>query len=364
MKYDFGIIGAGIYGCSLARLLSEKGYKILLVEKDANIGGLCRTIKEEDYFIHYYGAHIFHTNSDEVWNFVNLFANFKRYINSPKAVYHKKFYSLPFNMNTFYEIYGSKTEEEARQAIEKDIIKYDKIDNLEQQAISMVGTKIYSILVKDYTEKQWGKSCKELSSDIIKRLPLRFTFDNDYFNDKYEAIPESGYSNMMMNMITHKNITYVSNVDYFCHRQKIEDSCNKIVFCGSIDKFFNYRYGHLEYRSLKFEHIKYNKSNVQCTAVLNYTDKEVDYTRSIEHKHFTKDSKSTTSIVSYEHSCQYDGTNLQCYPMTDEKNLKLYKKYLSLKDDRHFFGGRIGKYKYLDMDKAILEAFKDAKELI
>ena len=362
MRYDYLIVGAGFYGATAARLLAEKGKEVLVIDKRDIVGGNSATAKKDDYYIHLHGAHIFHTSNEEVWKFVNRFTSFNNFINSPKAEYHGKLYSMPFNMNTFYELFGVKTSKEAIEILEKERLKINNPKNLEEQALSLVGKTVYETLVKHYTEKQWGKSCKELSPDIIKRLPVRLTFDNNYFNDKYQGIPLEGYSRLIENMLSHSNIVVAMSIDFLKEKDKIEDLADKIIYTGSIDEYYDYRYGRLKYRSLRFED-KIYEDDYQSVAVKNYTDDTVKYTRSIEHKHFMKTSKSKSSVVSFEYPCMYDGTNERYYPLQDKENLELYKKYASINNYKVLFGGRLGKYKYLDMDKTILEAMKDVGEL-
>lgn len=362
MKYDYLVVGAGLYGSTIANLLANNNKRVLIIDKRQIFGGNCSTIKYDDYYIHVHGAHIFHTSNKEVWDFVNKFSKFNNFINSPKAVYYNHLYSLPFNMNTFYEIFNVKTKLEAIKILENEKIKFENPSNLEEQALSLVGKTIYEKLIKHYTEKQWGKSCKELSPDIIKRIPVRFTYNNNYFNDEYQGIPVDGYSKLVENILKHSNITVKLGIDFLQNRTELEKICNKIIYTGSIDEYYAYRYGKLQYRSLNFEHKLYI-DDFQSMPVKNYTDNLVKYTRTIEHKYFTKDSKSTNSVVSFEYPCMYNGNNERYYPLQDKVNLELYQKYVNIKNNKVFFGGRLGKYKYFDMDKTILEAMNDFEVL-
>ena len=308
--------------------------------------------------VHKYGAHIFHTSNEEVWDFVNKYAKFNNFINSPLASFEDKLYNLPFNMNTFYQIFGVRWPNKIEEIINKEIEEYKKdhteIKNLEDQAINMVGTTVYKKLVKGYTEKQWGKDCTELDPSIIKRLPLRMTFNNNYFNDKYQGIPVDGYTEMIRNIMEY--IPVILNTDFNSNREEFESNYDYIIYTGRIDEYFNYKYGNLEYRSLKFINKEVNTKNYQGNAVINYTDRGVPYTRVIEHKHFNNDD-SDISLLTFEYP---QLTGEPYYPMSDKKNINLYEKYKKLADsqDKVIFAGRLGKYKYFDMDDIIEDCFK------
>lgn len=363
MTYDFLVVGAGLYGATFARLAAEKGKKVLVIDKRDIIGGTAATKLTNGINVHLHGAHIFHTDYDEVIEFVGRFAKFMPFVNSPIAKYKNEVYNLPFNMNTFSKIFNVSTPAEAKQVINEEISKagITKIDNLRDQAISMVGTTIYEKLVQCYTEKQWGRKCEDLNPSIIKRLPLRFTYDNNYFTDKFQGIPVLGYTVMINNMLLHENIK-VKLCTAFDH--SMLTTAKKVIYTGSIDEYFDYKLGSLDYRSLIFRHECVFEDNVQGNAVVNYTDDTVPYTRSIEHKHFDKNCSShNVSIVTYEYPKKYFAGDERYYPINDEKNRELYKSYLEMaKGSNVFFGGRLGKYRYFDMDDVIMEAMKDVNE--
>lgn len=363
--YDYIIVGAGLYGASMANMLHELGYNILVVEKHHDIGGMCQDVKVDDFYVHLHGAHIFHTSNDRVWDFVNRFATFNNFINSPKASYNGKLYSLPFNMNTFYELFGARTAFEAKRAIERDRVPCENPANLEEHILDIAGKTIYETLVKHYTEKQWGKSCKELPASHIKRLPFRFVFDNNYFDDKYQGIPTEGYTNMIRNML--KGIKVELEFD-FCEHRNLEwcmINCRRqIIYTGSIDDIMQRKYGRLTYRSLHFETFLLQDADVQSNAVLNWTGPEFKQTRTIEHKHFMKNSTSPRTVITYEYPEQYDGTNERYYPIDSVDNDELRRLYREHIPEKIFFGGRLGKFKYFDMDDVIEEAMKDLKVII
>ncbi|MBQ2639186.1 MAG: UDP-galactopyranose mutase [Bacilli bacterium] len=364
-KYDFVIVGAGLAGSTLAYLLHNKGYKVKVIDKREHIAGNCYTENKDNINIHVYGPHIFHTNNKEVWDFVNKFADFNNFINEPVALAaDNRVYNMPFNMNTFSRIFNIVHPDEAKFRIDKEIEEYRKehstIENLEDQAINMVGTTIYELLIKGYTEKQWGKSCTELSPEIIKRLPLRFTYNNNYFNDKYQGIPEDGYTNMIRRML--QNIEVVLNYDYKEHEDEILDEAKYIIYTGRIDEFFDYIHGKLEYRSLNFVTESLDIDNFQGNAVVNYTTKKVPYTRVVEHKHFNND-KSNVTYITYE----FPSTSGDpFYPLSDKANIDLYNKYKEASDeyDKVIFAGRLGKYKYFDMDDVIEDCFKIFNDIL
>lgn len=360
MKYDYLIVGSGLFGSIFAYEANKKGKKCLVIDKRSHIGGNIYTQSVEGINVHKYGAHIFHTSNKEVWQYINQFTEFNRYTNSPVAIYKNKLYNMPFNMNTFNKLWGVVTPKEAQEKIEEEKreAKIDEPQNLEEQAISLVGKTIYEKLVKGYTEKQWGRKCTELPSFIIKRLPVRFTYDNNYFNDIYQGIPTNGYTAIIENML--KGIDIKLNCDFFNNREELENIADKIIFTGQIDKYYNYKFGELEYRSLKFETEVLEEQNYQGNAVVNYTEYEIPYTRIIEHKHFEFDVDSPKTVITKEYPDNWNKEKEPYYPINNERNNELYKKYeeLANRDNKVIFGGRLGQYKYYDMDKVILEALK------
>ena len=362
--YDYLIVGSGLYGAIVARELKNAGYKVLIIEKRNHIAGNVYTEKRDNINVHVYGAHIFHTSDEKVWNYVNKYAKFNDFINSPLAYYKGEYYHMPFNMNTFHEIWGVNTAEEAKAKIEEEKAKENikEITNLEEQAISLVGRTIYERLVKGYTEKQWGRDCKDLPSFIIKRLPLRFEYNNNYFNDIYQGIPIGGYTKLVENIIG--DIEVKLNEDYLKNKDYWNKQAKNIIYTGAIDEFYDYKFGELEYRSLKFEVERIEKEFYQKNCVINYTEREVPYTRIIEHKYFENDQSDVTWITK-EYPADYKKGMEKFYPMNDEKNNNLYKKYAELASNEKniFFGGRLGKYKYYDMDDVIAEALKDFEEI-
>ena len=368
-EFDYLIVGAGLYGAVFAHEMQKKGKKCLVVDKRGHIGGNVYTEDVEGIQVHRYGAHIFHTSDKEVWDYVNGFAEFNRYTNSPVARYKDELYNLPFNMNTFYALWGVKTPEEARAKIEEQKAEAalqksrdggHEPANLEEQAIALIGRDIYEKLVKGYTEKQWGRRATELPPFIIKRLPVRFTFDNNYFNDRYQGIPIGGYTAMIEKMLEGSEVRL--NVDYLENRAELNALADKIVYTGMIDAFFDHRFGYLEYRSLRFETEILNMPNFQGNAVVNYTEYEVPYTRIIEHKHFEFGTQDMT-VITREYPAAWKQGDEPYYPMNDEKNMKLYEKYRELaeKEERVKFGGRLGEYKYYDMHQVIRRALDDSR---
>ena len=359
MKYDYLIVGAGLFGAIFAHEMTKIGKKCLVIEKRNHIGGNVYTELSENINVHKYGAHIFHTNNKKVWEYINQFADFNRYTNSPVANYKGELYNLPFNMNTFYQMWGVKTPEEAKAKIEEQKAEsmIENPKNLEEQAISLIGKDIYEKLVKGYTEKQWGRKCEELPAFIIKRLPVRFTFDNNYFNDLYQGIPIGGYTKIIEKMLD--GIEVKLNTDFFDDKEKWLNIADKIIFTGMIDQYYDYCYGELEYRGLNFEFETLNMENYQGNAVINYTDAETPYTRIIEHKHF-ENSESPKTIITKEYPKAWVKGEEAYYPMNDEKNSKLFMKYQKLaeKENNVIFGGRLGMYKYFDMWQVIDEALK------
>ncbi len=359
-KYDYIVVGAGLYGAVFAHLAKLSNKKVLVLEKRDHIAGNIYTKNIDGINVHWYGAHIFHTSYDDVWEFVNKFAKFNGYINTVIANYKGKLFHLPFNMHTFEEMWGVKTPKEAKAIIDEQIKKENikKITNLEEQALSLVGRDIYETLVKGYTEKQWGDKASNLPSFIIKRLPLRFEYNNNYFDDKYQGIPLGGYTLLIEKML--KGIKVKLNYDYLKNKNEMDQLANKIIYTGPIDEYYNYCFGALDYRSLRFEIEKYNKKYYQNNAVINYTEFEVPYTRIIEHKYF-EDTKTKSTIITKEYPDNYFEGKERYYPVNNDKNNSLYNKYLekSKQENKIYFGGRLGKYKYFDMDDTIKEAFND-----
>lgn len=359
MKYDYLIVGSGLYGAIFAHEAKAKGKSVLVVDKRPNIAGNVYTEKQEGINVHMYGAHIFHTNDKRVWNYITQFAEFNRFTNSPVANYKGELYSMPFNMYTFNKMWGVVTPEEAAAKIEeqkKEITGEPK--NLEEQAISLVGRDIYEKLVKGYTEKQWGRDCKELPAFIIKRLPVRLTFDNNYFNALYQGIPIGGYTKMVENLLD--GIEVRLNTDYLEHKAELDALADKVVYTGPIDAYFGFKLGTLEYRSVRFENETLDIPNFQGNAAVNYTDRETPWTRIIEHKwfEFGKDEDGNDlpkTIISREYSSEWKAGDEPYYPVNDEKNGQLYAKYKELADKETgvIFGGRLGEYKYYDMDTTI-----------
>lgn len=356
-KYDYLIVGAGLYGAVFAHEAAKCGKKVLVIDKRSHIAGNVYTEEMEGINVHVYGAHIFHTNNERVWNYLNQFARFNRFTNSPVANYHGELYSLPFNMYTFNKMWGVVTPEEAQAKIEeqKKAAGITEPKNLEEQAISLVGTDIYEKLVKGYTEKQWGRPCKELPAFIIKRLPVRFTFDNNYFNALYQGIPVGGYTKMVQNMLD--GIEVRLNVDYLENREELNALADKIVYTGAIDAYFGYKLGALEYRSVRFETDILDKPNFQGNAAVNYTDSETPWTRIIEHKWFEFGSQPKT-VISREYSSEWQPGDEPYYPVNDERNGRLYEEYrkLASAEANVIFGGRLGEYKYYDMDAVVAAA--------
>ena len=363
--YDYLIVGAGLFGSVFAYEATKKGYKCLVIDKRDHVGGNIYTESINDINVHKYGAHIFHTNDKEIWDYMNQFAEFNRYTNSPMAIYKDEIYNLPFNMNTFSKLWNIKTPDEAKAIIEKqkNDAKITNPENLEQQAISLVGKDVYEKLVEGYTQKQWGKSPKELPSFIIKRLPVRFTYDNNYFNDKYQGIPIGGYTQIIEKMLENSDV--LLNTDFYEDREKYLGISKKIIFTGSIDKFYDYCFGSLDYRSLEFKHEILDTDNFQGNAVVNYTSADIPYTRIIEHKHFEFGTQDKT-IITKEYPANYTKDSEPYYPVNDDKNNELYEKYLNLsnQESRIIFGGRLGMYKYFDMHVVVKEALKLSADIL
>lgn len=367
--YDYLVVGAGLFGSIFAYEANKAGKKVLVIDKRPNIAGNIYTENVSGINVHKYGAHIFHTNNKEVWDYVQQFAEFNRYTNSPMARYRDELYNMPFNMNTFNKMWGVFTPAEAKAKIEEQVAEAGITEpkNLEEQAISMVGKDIYEKLVKGYTGKQWGRPCTELPSFIIKRLPVRFTYDNNYFNDKYQGIPVGGYTQIIEKML--EGIEVRLDTDFLDDTKKYKACAKKIVFTGMIDAYFDYCYGELEYRSLRFETEELNIENYQGNAVVNYTEYEVPYTRIIEHKHFEfgcqgdNEGAIPKTIITREYPATWKKGDEPYYPMNDEKNNRLYSRYRELADKEKnvIFGGRLGMYKYFDMHNVVAEALKIVK---
>ena len=359
MQYDYLIVGCGLFGTTFARLVTDAGKKCLIIDKRDHIAGNCYTENVDGINVHKYVAQIFHTSNKKVWEFVNRFAEFNNFINSPKAYSNGKLYSLPFNMNTFYELWGVKTPDSAQLILDQQ--RYmGPVFNLEQQALSLVGNDIYYTLIKDYTEKQWGRRAIDLPAFIIKRLPLRFTFDNNYFNDKYQGIPIGGYTKMFENMLD--GIEVKLNTDYFSDRKYFNSLAKTVVYTGKIDEYFDYQYGELDYRSLRFDVKRLEEENHQGNAVINYCDMSRKYTRIIEHKHF-EGAKTDHTVITKEYPQTYERGLTPYYPINDDANQTLYKKYRdSAKSLTNvLFGGRLSEYKYMDMHVVIESAMNKAK---
>ena len=366
IAYDFLIVGAGLFGATAAHVLTRRGKRCLVIGKRPHIGGNVYTENVNGINVHKYGAHIFHTSNKDVWDFVNSFIEFNRYTNSPVANYKGKLYNLPFNMNTFYQMWGVITPEQAAAKIEEQRRESGIINprNLEEQAISLIGKDIYYTLIKDYTEKQWGRKATELPAFIIRRLPVRFTFDNNYFNDKYQGIPIGGYTKLVEKLLG--EIKVKLDTDYFENRKYFDSIADKVIYTGEIDRYFDYRFGHLEYRTVSFEtELLEGVANYQGNAVVNYTDAETPYTRIIEHKHFEFGNQPDT-VISKEYSKEWKPGDEPYYPVNDERNGALYTRYKTLADNQEkvIFGGRLAEYKYYDMHQVIENALRLVDSLV
>lgn len=365
MMYDYLIVGAGLFGSIFAHEASKKGKRCLVIDKRNHIGGNVYTQNIEDINVHMYGAHIFHTSNKEVWDYMNQFVEFNRYTNSPIAIYKDELYNLPFNMNTFNKLWGVKTPAEAKHKIQEQLAEVNITEpkNLEEQAINLVGKDIYEKLIKGYTEKQWGIKATDLPAFIIKRLPVRFTYDNNYFNDKYQGIPIGGYTKIIEKMLD--GIEVRLDTDFFKNKDELMNLANKVVFTGMIDEYFDYKFGALEYRSLRFEHEILNEENHQGNAVVNYTEYEVPYTRIIEHKHFEFGIQPKT-VITKEYSTNWSKGDDPYYPINNDTNNTTYQKYKELadKETNVIFGGRLAEYKYYDMHNIVDEALKRVREQI
>ena len=365
-NYDYLIVGAGLFGATAAYELHKRGYKVLVVEKRNNIAGNIYTEEIEGIQVHKFGPHILHTSNKATWDYINQFAKFNNFINMPIAFYKGKYYNLPFNMNTFEQVFGVKTAEEARACIEKEIkeanIKEPK--NLEEKAISMVGTTIYEMLIKGYTQKQWGKPCSELPPSIISRIPVRYERNNNYFNDVYQGIPIGGYTQIIDNML--KGIEVRLGIDYLEHRDELNALADSIIYTGEIDRYFDYCYGALEWRSLRFEEEIIDKSNYQGNAVVNYTDFEVPYTRIAEHQYFEPGVKHQKTVITKEYSKTWSRGDEAYYPINNQRNSELYAKYVELAKQQSnlYFGGRLGTYSYLNMDVVVEKALQLVDQIL
>ncbi|MBQ9440740.1 MAG: UDP-galactopyranose mutase [Paludibacteraceae bacterium] len=363
-QYDFLIVGAGLFGAVFAHEMNNKGKKCLVVEQRNHTGGNIHNTLVDGIHVHEYGAHIFHTDDKNVWDYVNRFVTMNRFTNSPLARNGSELFNLPFNMNTFHQLWGVVTPAEAWEKIESQCAKYKDIvpQNLEEQALKLVGHDIYEKLIKHYTEKQWGRRCDELPAFIIRRVPLRFTYDNNYFNDPYQGIPVEGYNQLIDKLL--EGCEVILGVDYLSDRQTFDSKARRVLYTGCLDAYFDYRLGELEYRSLRFEHEHLNIPDYQGNAVVNYTGAEVPYTRIIEHKHF-EFGKQDTTIITREFPDQYERGKIPYYPVNDEQNTQLYEQYRQLAacDDKLIIGGRLAMYKYFDMDDTIAEALKLVDEI-
>lgn len=363
-KYDYLIVGAGLFGAVFACEMTKTGKKCLVIDKRDHIAGNIYCENIDGINVHKYGAHIFHTSNKEIWNYVNQFAEFNNYINSPVARYKDELYNLPFNMNTFSKMFNIATPAEAKAKIQAEIeeLGITEPKNLEEQALSLVGRSVYEKLIKGYTEKQWGRDCKELPSFIIKRLPLRFIYDNNYFNDRFQGIPMGGYTAIVEKMLEGSDV--LLNTDYYEFRKENPDIAAKTVYTGMLDQYFDYKYGVLEYRSVRFETEKLDIENYQGNAVVNYTEREVPYTRIIEHKHF-EFGQQPDSVISREYSKEWRPGDEPYYPVNDIRNSDLYARYKALADgqEKVIFGGRLAEYKYYDMHQVIASALELAEKL-
>lgn len=359
-KYDYIIVGAGLFGSVFARQATDKGYKCLIIDKRDHIAGNCFTENRDGIDIHKYGPHIFHTNSKEIWDYVNQFAQFNNFVNRPKVIYKDKLYSFPINLMTLNQLWNVKTPQEAIQKLNQVKVKVKNPQNLEEWILSQVGEEIYQTFIHGYTKKQWGKDPANLPSDIIKRLPIRFSFEDNYYFDKYQGIPSDGYTKMISNIID--DIPVVLNVDYFHTRDYFDNLAKHILYTGPIDRFFDYCYGELEYRSVRFETQKIDIEDYQGNAVINYTDYEVPFTRIIEHKHFNHKNTAFT-YVTKEFSQKWNKNIDPYYPINDKKNTDTLQKYKTIKaGDKYIFGGRLAEYRYYDMHQVIGAALNCAKK--
>lgn len=359
-KYDYLIVGAGLFGAAFSQIMTERGKKCLIVEKREAVGGNIATECVQGITVHKFGAHIFHTGDRRVWDYVNRFAEFNGFINCPIANYKGRLYNLPFNMNTFYQLWGCRTPAEAHAIIDaqRQAAGITQPRNLEEKALMSVGGDVYKTLIKGYTEKQWGRDCKFLPEFIIGRVPLRFVFDNNYFNDRYQGIPTCGYTQMIKNML--EGVDVVLGADYFADKDKWDGEADTVLYTGEIDRYFGYRFGELEYRSLRFETEIVETEDFQGNAVVNYTDYDVPYTRIIEHKHFDDACRTDTTVITREYPQKFEKGCEPYYPINDPENTELYGKYAELarKEKNTLFGGRLASYKYYDMDDTVAAVFE------
>ena len=362
MKYDYLIVGAGLFGAVFAREMTDQGKKCLVIEKRDHIAGNIYTEEVDGIHVHRYGAHIFHTSDKKIWQYVNRYTEFNQYINSPVAVYGDELYNLPFNMNTFHQLWGVRTPAEAEAKIREQISRMHITNprNLEEQALALVGQDVYEKLIEGYTRKQWGRECRELPAFIIKRLPLRYTYDNNYFKDPYQGIPKGGYTEIIRKLLEGTQV--ILKIDFFANKEELCAQAEKVVFTGMLDEFYDYCYGPLDYRSLRFETEVLDMANYQGNAVVNYTDYEVPYTRIIEHKHFEFGTQPKT-VITREYSAEWTKGAEPYYPVNDPANNELYAKYerRALEEKNVIFGGRLGMYRYMDMDRVIEEALNLAE---
>ncbi|MEC9484858.1 MAG: UDP-galactopyranose mutase [Candidatus Izemoplasma sp.] len=365
-KYDFLIVGSGLFGAVFAHEASKQGYTCKVIEKRDHLAGNIYTKSIDGINIHQYGPHIFHTNDEKIWKYVTDKVSMHPFINQPLARYQDQIYSLPFSMRTFYELFNTKTPEEAKKKIEEETMPYikEKYLNLEEKALSLVGKTIYERLIKGYTEKQWGRKATELPTKIIERLPLRFTYNSNYFNDLYQGIPVNGYTELIEKLL--ENIEVSLNIDFLDEKDKYEKMAKNIIYTGKIDDYFNQKFGALDYRSLRFETEWLDTDNFQGNAVVNYTEKEVPFTRIVEHKFFGEDHSQPKTVITKEYPLDYQSGMEAYYPINDDNNNKIYNKYKDLanRENNVFFGGRLGLYKYFDMDDTIIEALKLADRLL
>lgn len=365
MQYDYVIVGAGLTGAVLGHELTRAGKRCLVLERRDHIGGNIYTRMDSDIHVHQYGAHIFHTNNQQVWTFVSRFVHMNRYTHSPIALYHGEMYNLPFNMNTFYQMWKVTTPQEAMAEIQRQRLRYytDNPQNLEEQAINLVGMALYQKLIKEYTEKQWGRPCRELPAWIIKRLPVRFTYDNNYFDALYQGIPEEGYTALIANLLA--GVDVETGVNYLRDRSRYDAMAGHVIFTGCIDAYFDFCYGPLAYRSVRFEEERLDVDNYQGNSVVNYTDSETPYTRIIEHKHFAL-GKQPHTIISREYSKEWTVGEEPFYPINDQQNMQLYERYrqLAQQQNKAYFCGRLGRYQYVDMDQAVEQALTAAALLV
>ena len=362
--YDYLIVGAGLFGSVFAREMTNAGKKCLVIDAKSHVGGNCYTENVDGIQVHKYGAHIFHTSDKEIWDYVNKYATFVPFVNSPMANYKGKLYNLPFNMNTFYALWGTVTPDEAREKLASQCVQNPAPQNVEEQALSLVGADVYNTLIKGYTEKQWGRSATELPASIIKRIPVRFTYDNNYFNDTYQGIPKGGYTAMIEALLD--GIEVRLNQDFLSDRDGYEAMADKVIYTGAIDEYFAYMHGKLEYRSLRFETERLDTPNFQGNAVVNYTESEVPYTMIIEHKHFEKGNDTNFTVITKEYPVSVEKGKYPYYPVNDEKNGEKYMLYsvLASRQDKVIFGGRLGGYKYYDMDDTVAAALECVKKCL